>query len=88
MKHFEEPFRKQGYGEWKVKVAGRQVVGKVYPQDLEEFASWDNSYIEDAFPKAVDVLTVHGLADETVTPSVTHSSNRSTTLPRCLGMTH
>jgi hypothetical protein len=68
MKHYEDAIRKQGYGEWKVKVAGKSVIGKVYPEDIDAFASWDNSYIEDAFPKAVDVLTLHGLADEVVTP--------------------
>ena len=66
--HYEDEIRERGYGAWKVKVAGKHIIGKVTPEGIDAFASWDNSYIEDAFPKAVDVLTIHGLADEIVPP--------------------
>jgi uncharacterized protein len=49
-------------------VAGNQVIGKIYPQDIEEFAQWDTSIVWDHFPPKIDVLTLHGLADATVPP--------------------
>lgn len=68
MNHYEDGFREKGYGEWHVRVAGKAVIGKVYPNDIEDFASWDNSYIGNLFPDVVDVLSVQGLADEIVPP--------------------
>jgi hypothetical protein len=61
-------FDTQGYYEWKTTVAGNQVVGKTYPEDIEEFANWDTSIVWDRFPPATDVLTLHGLSDATVPP--------------------
>ncbi|KAF8517416.1 Alpha/Beta hydrolase protein [Hysterangium stoloniferum] len=59
---------KQGFYEWKVRVAGEEKVGKIYPGDVERFATWDTSYLWDSFPQRTHVLTVHGLADDTVPP--------------------
>ena len=66
--HYEDEIRRRGFGEWRVKVAGKHIIGKITTEGIDAFASWDNSYIEEAFPKAVDVLTIHGLADEVVPP--------------------
>ncbi|GJJ15745.1 hypothetical protein Clacol_010023 [Clathrus columnatus] len=58
----------QGYYEWKVKVAGQEQIGKIFAGDIERFASWDISHIWDSFPQETHVLTLQGLADETVPP--------------------
>jgi pimeloyl-ACP methyl ester carboxylesterase len=58
----------QGYYEWNAVVARKPVVGIIYPNDLEDFANWDTSIVWDKFPSSTDVLTVHGLADQTVSP--------------------
>ena len=68
MHHYEDGFREKGYGEWHTRVSGKPVVGKVYPADIESFASWDNSYIADSFPDPVDALTIQGLADDIIPP--------------------
>ncbi|KIM24729.1 hypothetical protein M408DRAFT_331689 [Serendipita vermifera MAFF 305830] len=68
MHRYEDEFREKGYGEWHVRVAGKPVIGKIYPKDVESFASWDISYIASSFPDPVNVLTVQGMADAIVPP--------------------
>lgn len=64
--HWEEAFKKQGYFEWKVTVARKQVIAKINPQSVEDFCSWDTSFVWEQFPKETDVLTIHGTADKIV----------------------
>lgn len=61
-------FDSQGYYEWHLTVARKEVVGRIYPQDLDGFASWNTSLVKDHFPIHTHVLSVHGLKDETVPP--------------------
>ena len=51
-------------------MAGKEKVGKIYAGDVERFASWDTSFVWDQFPPSPHVLTIHGLADDTVPPWV------------------
>lgn len=51
-----------------MKVAGQEKIGRIFPGDVERFASWDTSFVWDQFPLQTHVLTLHGLADETVPP--------------------
>lgn len=66
MSTYKEAFDAMGYYEWKVSVARKQILQRVYPKDLEEFASWDTGIVWDNFPPMINVLTVHGLADDVV----------------------
>ncbi|KAI6129710.1 ectomycorrhiza-regulated esterase [Pisolithus croceorrhizus] len=50
----------------KVSVTREQVLQRVFPKDLEEFARWDTDIVRDNFPPTINVLTVHGLADDVV----------------------
>jgi len=61
-------FDEHGYHEWTVSVARKQVTVKIFPEDLEQFMKWDSSIVWDHFPPTVDALTIHGLADNTVSP--------------------
>ncbi|KAK4705445.1 hypothetical protein P7C70_g772, partial [Phenoliferia sp. Uapishka_3] len=36
------------------------------PDIVQEFADWDNSYLIRSFPQEMDVLSIHGDADEVV----------------------
>ncbi|EJC98146.1 ectomycorrhiza-regulated esterase [Fomitiporia mediterranea MF3/22] len=66
---FYQPyFDSQGYYDWHVTVARKDVVGRMYPHDLEKFASWDQTPVRDRFPPETHVLTIHGLQDKTVPP--------------------
>ncbi|TDL22230.1 alpha/beta-hydrolase [Rickenella mellea] len=66
---FYKPFfDDKGYYEWKVTVARNPVVGRIYPEDVNAFGSWDTSLVWDDFPSQVDVLTIQGLKDGTVPP--------------------
>lgn len=65
---YKPSFEAQGFHEWKVNVARKLVVGRIYPQDMDEFASWDTSLVWDKFPNNTHVLTLHGLKDQTVPP--------------------
>ncbi|KIJ54913.1 hypothetical protein M422DRAFT_24793 [Sphaerobolus stellatus SS14] len=58
----------QGFYEWKVIVARKEKIGKIFAGDVERFASWDTSYVWDQFPQDTHALTVHGLADDVVPP--------------------
>jgi len=63
---YKEDFASKGYYDWKVVVARKAVVQRIYPHDLEKFSRWDSSIVWDKFPSSIDVLTIHGLVDETV----------------------
>ncbi|EGO23737.1 hypothetical protein SERLADRAFT_470020 [Serpula lacrymans var. lacrymans S7.9] len=65
---WKDEFDSKGYHEWKVTVARKPVIQRIYPEDLEEFSRWDSSIVWDWFPSSIDVLTIHGLADKTVPP--------------------
>jgi len=72
----------KGYYEWKAVVARKPVIGRIYPQDIAEFAAWDTSFIWNEYPAQVDVLSIHGTQDQVVPvyESVLHAralSNRS-----------
>lgn len=47
-------------------ISGKKGIKRVYPQDIRDYASWDTSYLHTEFPPIVDVLTIHGLADDTI----------------------
>ncbi|PAV16926.1 ectomycorrhiza-regulated esterase [Pyrrhoderma noxium] len=59
-------FKAHGYYDWKVVVAQKQVVGRIYPEDLEKFATWDTTPFKENFPPGVHVLTIHGMQDKVV----------------------
>jgi hypothetical protein len=69
---YQPSMEKQGYYEYKGRVAGKEQVGKVFPEDVVQFAKWDSSYLWDQFPQHTHVLTIHGLADKLVPPYVEH----------------
>ena len=56
-------------------MAKKKVTAKITPEDLDNFVNWDTSFVWDAFPPSIDVLTLHGLSDKTVPPYV-HSFSR------------
>lgn len=63
---YKSSFDSKGYYEWKAIVARKEVIGIIRPEDVDEFASWDSSYLWKEFPRSVHVLTIHGMKDETV----------------------
>jgi len=65
---WQEHFAKHGFYTWNVTVAGKKFAAQVTPEDVENFANWDTSFVWDQFPSATDVLTLHGLQDQTVPP--------------------
>ena len=68
-KEFYRPyFEAQGYYDWKVTVARKEVVGRIYPHDLDKFASWDQNPVKERFPSGAHVLSIHGMEDKTVPP--------------------
>lgn len=67
-------FAEHGHFKWQVTVARKPVVGTIYPGDLEQFAKWDTTIVWDKFPGHTDVLTIHGMSDKTVPPSVEFSN--------------
>ncbi|RDB18938.1 hypothetical protein Hypma_014332 [Hypsizygus marmoreus] len=67
-KAWQASFDEQGYYNWTVSVARKEVTVKIFPEDLEQFTKWDSSIVWDRFPPSVDVLTIHGLSDKTVPP--------------------
>lgn len=62
---YDAEIEEKGYYEWKVRVARKPVVGRIFPGDVENFASWDTSFMWD-FPSNVEVLSIHGINDTTV----------------------
>ncbi|KAI0049418.1 ectomycorrhiza-regulated esterase [Auriscalpium vulgare] len=63
---YQAAFDEQGFFDWKVTVARQPVIGRITPDDLQEFARWNSAVVWDHFPEATDALTIHGLADKTV----------------------
>ncbi len=63
-----ESFKVQGHYTMTVTVARKLTSFKIFPEDLEQFESWDTSIVWDHFPSSVDVLTIHGLSDQVVPP--------------------
>jgi hypothetical protein len=62
--YWDKAFKIQGYFEWPVRVAQKQVIAKMYPHDVENYSSWDTSFVWEDFPKETDVLTIHGTEDQ------------------------
>jgi len=58
----------QGFSEWKITVARKPIIEKITQRDVDIFINWPVGIVWDKFPAAVDVLTVHGLADTGVPP--------------------
>ena len=67
---WQEDFAKQGFSISNVTVAGKKLAAQITPEDVEKSAHWDTSFVWDQFPSATDVLTLHGLQDQTVPPWV------------------
>lgn len=68
---YQTSFKERGYYDWETVVARKRVVGRIYPSDIEQFANWrGTAAVWDKFPQHTDVLSVHGLADKTVSPYV------------------
>ncbi|KAF7422324.1 hypothetical protein PC9H_010480 [Pleurotus ostreatus] len=65
---WKSSFNAKGYHEWQVTVARKAVTARIHPTDVEQFVSWDTSFVWDKFPSTVDVFTLHGLSDNTVPP--------------------
>ena len=65
---YSSSFESRGFFEWNVTVARKDVLGKIYPEDLVKFAAVDTSIVWDHTPSNVHVLTVHGLDDRQVPP--------------------
>lgn len=57
---------KNGFFAWRATVARKPVVGRIDKASLDDFASWDTSFMWSEYPAHVDVLSVHGTADEVV----------------------
>jgi len=66
MKNWQSEIDTKGYYDWHVTVARKPIIGRVYPDDLQDFMAWDTSIVWDQFPPQVDVLTLHGIQDQTV----------------------
>ncbi|ORY78426.1 Alpha/Beta hydrolase protein [Leucosporidium creatinivorum] len=62
----EEEYDKKAVVDWKVKVAGKELSNRVTWEGLRSFAEWNNDYLHHSFPQDIDVLTVHGTADQIV----------------------
>jgi hypothetical protein len=66
MENWQSDIDTKGYYDWNVTVARKPIIGRVYPNDLHDFMSWDTSIVWNQFPPQVDVLTLHGIQDQTV----------------------
>ncbi|KDQ06802.1 hypothetical protein BOTBODRAFT_120994 [Botryobasidium botryosum FD-172 SS1] len=66
--YYAPDFAAKGYHEWKATVLGKPVSQRVYPSDIDAFASWDTGYLWTKTPPGVHVLTLQGLADKVVHP--------------------
>ncbi|KAI0060376.1 ectomycorrhiza-regulated esterase [Artomyces pyxidatus] len=63
---YQGSFDDKGFYDWEVTVARKPVVARIYPHDLLEFSKWNTAVVWDQFPLETDVLTIHGMADQTV----------------------
>jgi len=66
MKNWQSDIDTKGYYEWHVAVARKPTIGRIYLKDLQDFMSWDTSIVWNEFPAHVDVLSIHGIQDQTV----------------------
>jgi hypothetical protein len=66
MNNFQSDIDTKGYYDIHATVARKKIVGRVYLEDLHDFMAWDTSIVWDQFPPHVDVLTLHGVQDQTV----------------------
>jgi LPS O-antigen subunit length determinant protein (WzzB/FepE family) len=65
---WQKSFDEQGYHDATVPVARQPVTFRIRADDFNKFAEWDPSFVWSEFPAAADVLSIHGLADNTVPP--------------------
>ncbi|KAK9894416.1 alpha/beta-hydrolase [Cystobasidium minutum MCA 4210] len=65
---FFPAFEKQGYYDWKAKVAGQEITVRVTPDMFEEFIAYDTAFVNDQtrFPNTTNILVIHGDADTLV----------------------
>ena len=70
---WKESFANHGFYTWDVTVARKKIKAKITPEDLQNFMDWDTSFVWDKFPETIDVLSLHGLSDNTVPPFVSVS---------------
>jgi len=66
MKNWQSDIDTKGCYEWHVTVARKPTIGRIYLKDLQDFMSWDTSIVWNEFPAHVDVLSIHGIQDQTV----------------------
>ncbi|KAH8822556.1 ectomycorrhiza-regulated esterase [Flagelloscypha sp. PMI_526] len=67
-KKWHQLIQKHGYVEWSVTVARKDITVRITAEDWASFRSWNNSHVWDHFPPKAHVLSIHGLADQTVPP--------------------
>ena len=67
-----EAIEKEGSFTWNVTVARKPLVASITARDLDEFVKFDTSVVWDQFPSHTDVLTLHGMSDQTVPPYVSY----------------
>ncbi|KIK69974.1 hypothetical protein GYMLUDRAFT_34375 [Collybiopsis luxurians FD-317 M1] len=68
VKQWQQTMAAEGYQVWSPIVARKKVTFKIYPEDVANFTNWDTSFVWESFPALPDVLTIHGLADQSVPP--------------------
>lgn len=61
-----EVWERQGYFERKEVVARKNVTLRIYPDQFDRFASYNNDFIWTECPGQVHILSIHGLADKVV----------------------
>lgn len=66
---WQKSFDEQGYHDATVPVARQPVPFRILADDFKHFTEWDTSFVWSNFPSATDVLSIHGLADNTVPPA-------------------
>jgi len=66
MENWQSDIDTKGYYDWNVTVARKPVTARIYAKDLQDFMSWDTSIVWHQFPPHVDVLSLHGIQDQTV----------------------
>ncbi|KAJ3486678.1 hypothetical protein NLI96_g4066 [Meripilus lineatus] len=65
---YQRELDSQGWYEVKATVARKPFVGRVTKDNLEEFTTFDSSYVWDRFPNSTHALSIHGLSDQRVPP--------------------
>jgi len=59
----DNSFKTLGYHEFQATVAREPRTLRIYPQQVEDFCSWDTSIVWDSFPHHIHALTIHGIQD-------------------------